>query len=70
MVWCWQVIDLTKHELHAGAYLFSVLYRFFRVGYQGNGIYLTPNEVNIPKELKESFFSLPLELQQNVINRI
>lgn len=70
MTWCWQVTDLTKHELYTGAYLFSALYRLFRAGYQGNGLYITPNKVNIPREFKESFLSLPLDLQQNIVNRI
>lgn len=70
MTWCWQATYLTKHQLFARAYLFSTLYRFFRAGYQGNGLYLTPTKVSIPRRFKELFLSLPLDLQQNVANRI
>lgn len=69
MTWCCKVTDLDKHDLYSRGYLFSTLYIFFRLGYQSNGLYITPNEVNIPKKFRELFFTLPLDLQQNVVKR-
>lgn len=33
-------------------------------------MYITPNEVNIQREFKELFIALPLELHQNITNKI
>jgi len=70
MTWCWQVPEPVRHELYSGGYLFSALYRLFRSGYWGYGLYITPNRVTIPREFKELFLALPLDLQQNITNRI
>lgn len=70
MTWCWQVPEPASCELYTGGYLFSTLYRLYRSGYRGNGLYITPNAVSIPREFKELFLALPLDVQQNITNRI
>lgn len=70
MSWCWQVPDSDRHKIYSGGYLFSALYRFFRFSYHGNGIYITPEDVTIPKEFAKLFVALPLDLQRNITDRI
>jgi hypothetical protein len=57
-------------DIHGGGYLFSALYRFFRFSYYGEGIYITPEDVTIPKEFTQLFMALPLDLQHNIIDII
>ena len=71
MTWCWQVVDSEGNDLfYRKGYLFSALYRFFRSGYWGNGLYISPNKSTIPREFKELFLCLPIDLQQNITDRI
>ena len=70
MEWCWQVPDSDKLKIYSRGYLFSALYRFYHFNYYGNGIYIRPVDVTLPKEFIESFVVLPLTLQCNITNRI
>lgn len=70
MSWCWQVSDSDQHKIYSGGYLFSALYRFFRFSYHGGGIYITPEDITIPKEFTELFVALPLDLQRNITDII
>ena len=70
MTWCWQVTGTFDEDLYSKGYLFSALYRLFRAGYWGNGLYITPNRVSIPREFRELFLTLPLDIQENIVNRI
>ena len=70
MEWCWQVPESGKLKIYSGGYLFSALYRFFRFTYHGHGIYITPENVTLPKEFIERFVALPLDLQRDITNRI
>ena len=70
MEWCWQVPESDKLKIYSGGYLFSALYRFFRLTYHGDGFYITPERVTFPKEFIERFVALPLDLQREITNRI
>lgn len=70
MTWCWQITGTCDEDLYSKGYLFATLYRLFRAGYYGNGLHITPNNVNIPKGFKELLLNLPLEIQENIVNKI
>ena len=70
MEWCWQISESNALEVYSGPYLFSALYRFFRLAYHGDGIRVKHERVPAPKEFIKRFVALPLDLQWNITNRV
>ena len=68
MEWCWQIPYSDKQKIYSGGYLFSALYILFRFTYYGKGIYITHEDVTLPKEFIERFVELALELQRDITN--
>jgi hypothetical protein len=70
MEWCWQISESNVFEVCSGPYLFSALYRFFRLTYYRDGNCIKLEKVTLPKEFIERFVALPLDLQCDITNRI
>jgi hypothetical protein len=70
MEWCWQITEANACQIYSGPYLFSALYRFFRLTYFGDGNCIKPKKVILPKEFIERFVALPLDLQCDITNII
>ena len=65
-----KVTGTTNEDLYVGGYLFVASCKLFWVGYCGNGLFITPNRIATPKGFKDLFLTLPLDIHENIANRI
>lgn len=68
-MWPW---ELTKQDIDpcSGPSLFGALYRLFRSAYNGSSIKLDPIGTTYPLNLRHTFLTLPLDIQERLANQI